>query len=82
MIYPGAPAWAGGAVPRHPTQLYEAFAEGLLLFVIMWQLAEEDSFKDGMMVAFFLLFYAVFRFIIECFKKPDPPPLGYRVRLI
>ncbi|MDR3569072.1 MAG: prolipoprotein diacylglyceryl transferase [Syntrophobacteraceae bacterium] len=76
MIFPGAPAWAGGAVPRHPTQLYEAFAEGLLLFIIMWQLRKRQ-FKDGMMVAFFLLFYAVFRFIIECFKEPDPPPLGY-----
>ncbi len=76
MIFPDAPAWAGGAVPRHPTQLYEALAEGLLLFIIMWQLRKRQ-FKDGMMVAFFMLLYAVFRFIIECFKEPDPPPLGY-----
>ncbi len=76
MIFPNAPAWAGGPVPRHPSQLYEALAEGLLLFIILWQLRKRQ-FKDGMMVAFFLLFYAVFRFIIEFFKEPDPPPLGY-----
>lgn len=76
MVFPDAPAWAGGTVARHPSQLYEAFAEGLLLFIIMWQLRKRQ-FKDGMMVAFFLLFYAVLRFIVECFKEPDPPPLGY-----
>ncbi len=76
MVFPNAPAWAGGAVPRHPSQLYEALGEGLLLFIILWQLRKRH-FKDGMMVAFFLLFYAVIRFIIEFFKEPDPPPLGY-----
>jgi phosphatidylglycerol:prolipoprotein diacylglycerol transferase len=76
MIFPNAPAWAGGPVPRHPTQLYEALAEGLLLFIIMWSLRKKQ-FKDGMMVAFFLLFYAVIRFTIEFFKEPDPPPMGY-----
>src|SRR5208337_1269104 len=44
MIYPG-----GGPIPRHPTQLYEALAEGVLLFVIMWNLRKKP-FKDGMMV--------------------------------
>ena len=76
MIFPAAPAWAGGPVPRHPTQLYEALAEGLLLFIIMWSLRKKQ-FKDGMMVAFFLLFYGILRFIIEFFKEPDPPPMGY-----
>ncbi len=66
MIFP-----AGGPVPRHPTQLYEAFAEGLLLFIVMWSLRKKH-FKDGMMVAFFLLFYGILRFIIEFFKEPDP----------
>ncbi len=66
MIFP-----AGGLVPRHPTQLYESLAEGLLLFTIMWSLRKKP-FKDGMMVAFFLLFYGVIRFIIEFFKEPDP----------
>lgn len=66
MVFP-----AGGPVPRHPTQLYESIAEGLILFIIMWTLRKK-AFKDGMMVPFFLLFYAFFRFIIECFKEPDP----------
>jgi phosphatidylglycerol:prolipoprotein diacylglycerol transferase len=66
MIFP-----AGGPIPRHPTQLYESLAEGLLLFIIMWTLRKKQ-FKDGMMVAFFLLFYGVLRFIIEFFKEPDP----------
>lgn len=66
MIFPG-----GGPVPRHPTQLYESLAEGLLLFVILWNLRKK-KFQDGMMVAFFLLFYGIFRFIIEFFKEPDP----------
>ena len=66
MIYP-----AGGPVPRHPTQLYESFAEGLLLFIIMWNLRKKQ-FKDGMMVAFFLILYGILRFIVEFFKEPDP----------
>ncbi len=66
MIFP-----AGGPIPRHPTQLYEALAEGLLLFIIMWRLRKKP-FKDGMMVGFFLLFYGILRFIIEFFKEPDP----------
>ena len=66
MIYPG-----GGAIPRHPTQLYEALAEGLLLFIIMWRLRKKP-FKDGTMVGLFLIFYGILRFIIEFFKEPDP----------
>ena len=70
MIFP-----AGGPIPRHPSQLYESLAEGLLLFVIMWNLRKKP-FKDGMMVAFFLLFYGMIRFIIEFFREPDPQ-LGF-----
>ncbi len=62
-------------MPRHPTQLYEAFAEGLLLFLILWFL-RRFRYRDGMMIVFFMIFYAVFRFIIEFFKEPDPQ-LGY-----
>jgi phosphatidylglycerol:prolipoprotein diacylglycerol transferase len=66
MIFP-----AGGPVLRHPTQLYESFAEGVVLFAVLWILRKKQ-FKDGMMVAFFLLFYGILRFIIEFFKEPDP----------
>ncbi len=65
MVFPG-----GGPVPRHPTQIYEALVEGLVLFTIMW-LLRRKPFRDGMMVAFFMFFYGVFRFIIEFFKEPD-----------
>jgi phosphatidylglycerol:prolipoprotein diacylglycerol transferase len=66
MVFP-----AGGPVLRHPTQLYEAFAEGVVLFTILWNL-HKKHFKDGMMIAFFMLFYGILRFIIEFFKEPDP----------
>ncbi|MHC1728758.1 MAG: prolipoprotein diacylglyceryl transferase [Syntrophobacteraceae bacterium] len=70
MVFP-----TGGPLPRHPTQLYESFAEGLLLFLILWYL-HKKPFRDGMMIAFFMLFYGIFRFIIEFFKEPDPQ-IGY-----
>ncbi|MCE5333624.1 MAG: prolipoprotein diacylglyceryl transferase [Desulfobacteraceae bacterium] len=66
MIFPG-----GGPVPRHPTQLYEALAEGAILFCLLWYLRKKP-FRDGTMIVFFLLFYGIFRFIIEFFKEPDP----------
>jgi phosphatidylglycerol:prolipoprotein diacylglycerol transferase len=66
MIFP-----YGGAIARHPSQLYEATLEGLVLFLILWFLRKKD-FKDGMMVVFFLLFYGIFRFFIEFFREPDP----------
>ncbi|MGV8073880.1 MAG: prolipoprotein diacylglyceryl transferase [Syntrophobacteraceae bacterium] len=65
MIFPGA-----DSLPRHPSQLYEAALEGLLLFILLWSLRQR-SFRDGMMVVFFLLFYGVFRFFLEFFREPD-----------
>ncbi|HOI94058.1 MAG TPA: prolipoprotein diacylglyceryl transferase [Syntrophobacter fumaroxidans] len=70
MVFP-----TGGPVPRHPTQLYEALLEGLVLFVILWNLRRKP-FRDGMMLVFFLFFYGLFRFILEFFKEPDPQ-IGY-----
>ncbi len=66
MVFPG-----GGDLPRHPSQLYEAFLEGLVLFSILWYLRKKE-FEDGMMVAFFLFFYGLFRFFVEFFRAPDP----------
>lgn len=65
MVFPGA-----GPLPRHPSQLYEALLEGLVLFIVLW-LLRQRPFRDGMMVAFFMLFYGVFRFILEFFREPD-----------
>lgn len=66
MIFPG-----GGPVPRHPSQLYEAFLEGAVLFTLLW-LLRQRAFRDGMMVVFFIFFYGIFRFSLEFFREPDP----------
>jgi phosphatidylglycerol:prolipoprotein diacylglycerol transferase len=66
MVFP-----QGGPLPRHPSQLYEALLEGLLLFILLWRLRQRP-FRDGMMVVFFVLFYGIFRFFLEFFREPDP----------
>jgi len=65
MIFPD-----GGPIPRHPSQLYEALTEGLLLFTLLWYLRQRP-FKDGMMVVFFVILYGAFRFVLEFFRAPD-----------
>lgn len=70
MVFPTA-----DAMPRHPSQLYEAFLEGLVLFVLLWTLRRK-AFRDGMMVAVFFFFYGIFRFFVEFFREPDPQ-LGF-----
>lgn len=66
MIFP-----AGGPVPRHPSQLYEALLEGLLLFLILWTL-KDLRFRPGAMVCLFLGGYGILRFLVEFFREPDP----------
>ncbi|MGB6289674.1 MAG: prolipoprotein diacylglyceryl transferase, partial [Desulfobulbales bacterium] len=70
MVFPG-----GGPLPRHPSQLYEAFFEGLVLFLVLWILKEKQkpphSWPSGLMVAVFLILYGVFRIGIEFFREPD-----------
>ena len=63
----------GGKLPRHPSQLYEAFFEGLLLFLIMIFLMNQSKFfeKRGFLTASFIFFYGTFRFFIEYFREPD-----------
>jgi phosphatidylglycerol:prolipoprotein diacylglycerol transferase len=61
---------AGGTVPRHPSQLYEAALEGLLLFMILWRLNKLD-FPPGAMVCLFLGGYGLLRFVAEFFRQPD-----------
>jgi phosphatidylglycerol:prolipoprotein diacylglycerol transferase len=58
--------------PRHPSQLYEAFAEGLLLFTIIYYATRFRKLKiKGLNSALFLTFYGLFRIITECFREPD-----------
>jgi len=72
MIFPRA-----GELPRHPSQLYEAASEGVLLFIIMqiclWLGLHR---RPGLLTAVFFLGYGTFRFICEFFREPDAPFLG------
>jgi phosphatidylglycerol:prolipoprotein diacylglycerol transferase len=66
-------------LPRHPSQLYEALFEGIVLFCILWLLRKHKPVK-GFMMGMYLIGYGVFRFIIEYFREPDAE-LGYRIEL-
>jgi phosphatidylglycerol:prolipoprotein diacylglycerol transferase len=66
MIFP-----SGGNLPRHPSQLYEFFLEGVLLFLLLW-LVKDRPFKKGTLFCLFLFLYSIFRFFIEFFREPDP----------
>ena len=58
---------------RHPSQLYEAFFEGFLLFFILlfYFLRKNIFYKNGFISGLFLTFYALFRFLIEFLREPD-----------
>ncbi len=58
-------------IPRHPSQLYEAFLEGLILFLILIFLAFNKRIRPGFCSAIFLIFYGLFRIIGEKFREPD-----------
>lgn len=55
---------------RHPSQLYEAFFEGLVLFVILWMIRKKCPFS-GFVFAIYLFGYGIVRFFIEYFRQPD-----------
>ena len=63
-------------IARHPSQLYEALLEGLLLFFIMNTLVGRLSEKNGYLSIIFLMSYSFFRIIAEIFREPDQH-LGY-----
>ena len=60
---------------RHPSQLYESFGEGLVLFVILLIISKFTKIK-GMVSSCFLIFYGLIRFIIEFYRQPDAH-IGY-----
>lgn len=70
IIFPG-----GGPFPRHPSQLYEGFSEGILLFLILFYIHRKQRFY-GVVSTVFLIGYGTFRFIVEFFREPDAQ-LGY-----
>ena len=55
---------------RHPSQLYEAFFEGIVLFVFLWLMRKKKRF-DGFLVGTYICGYGFVRFIIEFFREPD-----------
>ena len=59
--------------PRHPSQLYEAFFEGAVLFIILYLIFMKNSKKytAGIISAYFLILYSIFRFLIEFLREPD-----------
>ncbi|HEX8667912.1 MAG TPA: prolipoprotein diacylglyceryl transferase [Allosphingosinicella sp.] len=59
--------------PRHPSQLYEAALEGILLFLVLWFLfwKTEARYQPGKLVGTFLLGYGLCRFTVEFFRQPD-----------
>ncbi|AEA33937.1 prolipoprotein diacylglyceryl transferase [Hippea maritima] len=66
----------GGFIPRHPSQLYEAFFEGLVLFLILFFARDKLINKRGVLFWLFVLLYGFFRFFIEFTREPDPQ-LGF-----
>ncbi|MEH2510628.1 phosphatidylglycerol:prolipoprotein diacylglycerol transferase [Nitrobacteraceae bacterium AZCC 1564] len=72
MIFPN-----GGPLPRHPSQLYEAGLEGIVLFIILALLIRAGALKrPGFIIGAFATFYGIFRIIGEFFREPDPQ-LGF-----
>ena len=68
---------SGGGVPRHPSQLYEALLEGVVLFCILFAMSyHKPTFPQGTFIGLFMMFYGVFRFLIEFVRVPDAQ-LGY-----
>lgn len=71
----------GGNLPRHPSQLYEAFLEGIVLFTVLFVMSRKDKFRNarGALTGTFIAGYGVCRFIVEFFREPDMQ-IGYIMR--
>ena len=62
---------------RHPSQIYEAFFEGIILFILLNFIFKKQIYKSpGIISALFLIFYSLFRFFIEFIREPDVQ-IGY-----
>jgi phosphatidylglycerol---prolipoprotein diacylglyceryl transferase len=68
MVFP-----TGGPEPRHPSQLYECFLEGAVLFTVLWALQRFTPARQrpGTLSGVFLMGYAIARIIVEFFRQPD-----------
>jgi phosphatidylglycerol:prolipoprotein diacylglycerol transferase len=65
--------------PRHPTQIYEALLEGVVLFAILWWMfwKTQARYEPGKLVGAFIFFYGLFRFGIEFVREPDAQLVGF-----
>ena len=77
VVFPGERAQdcpgVVGLCARHPSQIYEAFLEGLALFIVLMLILTFLSFKrPGLLTGVFAFGYGVSRFIVEYFRVPDP----------
>jgi phosphatidylglycerol---prolipoprotein diacylglyceryl transferase len=70
MVFPG-----GGPLPRHPSQLYEAFLEGVVMLVVLFTLSKKVP-RDGVVFWSFISLYGLFRFVVEFVREPDAQ-IGY-----
>ena len=68
-------------IPRHPSQLYEAFLEGIILFSILITLIFKKNIKIGVCSGLFMILYGVFRILAEQFREPDKQ-IGYLFDLL
>lgn len=70
---PDCPVFPDICVPRHPSQLYEALLEGLVLFTVMFVLSRRQALRErfGLLTGIFLIGYAIARITGEYFREPD-----------
>ncbi|MFP4302209.1 MAG: prolipoprotein diacylglyceryl transferase [Spirochaetaceae bacterium] len=59
-------------LPRHASQLYEAFGEGILVWVVLWFFFRKNRPFKGLNVAIYMIGYGLARFVVEYFREPDP----------
>ncbi len=65
MVFPN-----GGPLPRHPSQIYEFFLEGVVLFSVLWIMKSRIR-ENGLLSSLFVILYGAIRFILEFFREPD-----------
>jgi phosphatidylglycerol:prolipoprotein diacylglycerol transferase len=65
MIFPN-----GGVIPRHPSQLYEFFLEGVVLFAVLW-IVKDRVRRSGVLLSIFIMLYGGIRIFVEFFREPD-----------
>ncbi|MEY2561031.1 MAG: phosphatidylglycerol---prolipoprotein diacylglyceryl transferase [Verrucomicrobiota bacterium] len=66
----------GIITPRHPSQLYEALLEGVVLFSILWFVRTRFRTPNGFITGVFLVVYSILRIIVENFREPDASLVG------